>query len=191
MHTFLSSALACASLLSLSIPAVAADQAALAGHYYLQGVTEVGSELLLKKDGRFEWMLSYGAVDQQASGDWRVAGDANHLPRWWPRVQRVENVTEEEKAGGHQLSIKDVFANAWLRRIMLVGIGVSMTQQLTGMGEQCARLAHQIQRHVGHGDIFFQRRPVATPLRQTLAQDQAGVADAQQVLHVGRALNLH
>ena len=76
MHTFLSSALACASLLSLSIPAVAADQAALAGHYYLQGVTEVGSELLLKKDGRFEWMLSYGAVDQQASGDWRVAGDA-------------------------------------------------------------------------------------------------------------------
>jgi carbon monoxide dehydrogenase subunit G len=27
---------------------------------------------------------------------WRVAGDANHLPRWWPRVQRVENVTEEE-----------------------------------------------------------------------------------------------
>ena len=76
MHTFLSSALACASVLSLSIPAVAADQAALAGHYYLQGVTEVGSELLLKKDGRFEWMLSYGAVDQQASGDWRVAGDA-------------------------------------------------------------------------------------------------------------------
>ena len=75
MHTLLSSALACASLLSLSIPAVAADQAALAGHYYLQGVTEVGSELLLKKDGRFEWMLSYGAVDQQASGDWRVAGD--------------------------------------------------------------------------------------------------------------------
>lgn len=75
MHTLLSSALACASLLSLSIPAVAADQAALAGHYYLQGVTEVGSELLLKKDGRFEWMLSYGAVDQQASGDWRVAGE--------------------------------------------------------------------------------------------------------------------
>ena len=27
---------------------------------------------------------------------WRVAGDANHLPRWWPRVQRVENVTETE-----------------------------------------------------------------------------------------------
>ena len=24
---------------------------------------------------------------------WRVAGDANHLPRWWPRVRRVEEVS--------------------------------------------------------------------------------------------------
>jgi carbon monoxide dehydrogenase subunit G len=23
---------------------------------------------------------------------WRVVGDPHHLPRWWPRVQRVENV---------------------------------------------------------------------------------------------------
>jgi uncharacterized protein YndB with AHSA1/START domain len=23
---------------------------------------------------------------------WRVVGDPNHLPRWWPKVQRVENV---------------------------------------------------------------------------------------------------
>jgi carbon monoxide dehydrogenase subunit G len=25
---------------------------------------------------------------------WRVVGDPNHLPRWWPKVQRVENVDE-------------------------------------------------------------------------------------------------
>jgi uncharacterized protein YndB with AHSA1/START domain len=25
---------------------------------------------------------------------WRVVGDANHLPRWWPRVRRVEAVSE-------------------------------------------------------------------------------------------------
>ena len=24
---------------------------------------------------------------------WRVVGDANHLPRWWPRVRRVESVS--------------------------------------------------------------------------------------------------
>jgi hypothetical protein len=75
MKKILTSLLACAALSIFS--AVAADRpaAALPGHYYLQGVTEVGSELLLKKDGTFEWMLSYGAVDQQASGSWRVAGD--------------------------------------------------------------------------------------------------------------------
>jgi hypothetical protein len=56
--------------------ALAAADAALAGHYYLYGVTEVGSELLLKPDGTFEWMLAYGAVDQAAHGTWkREAGE--------------------------------------------------------------------------------------------------------------------
>lgn len=44
--------------------------AALTGHYYLSGVMETGSELLLKPDGRFDWYISYGAVDQAASGHW-------------------------------------------------------------------------------------------------------------------------
>ena len=26
---------------------------------------------------------------------WRVVGDPNHLPRWWPKVGRVESVTPE------------------------------------------------------------------------------------------------
>jgi carbon monoxide dehydrogenase subunit G len=25
---------------------------------------------------------------------WRVVGDPNHLPRWWPKVQRVEGVDD-------------------------------------------------------------------------------------------------
>ncbi|KQM24833.1 hypothetical protein ASE57_15695 [Sphingomonas sp. Leaf11] len=48
--------------------------AALAGHYYLSGVMETGSELLLKPDGRFEWFISYGAVDQVAKGRWGRTG---------------------------------------------------------------------------------------------------------------------
>ncbi len=48
--------------------------AVLAGHYYLSGVMETGSELLLKADGRFEWYISYGAVDQVAKGRWGRAG---------------------------------------------------------------------------------------------------------------------
>ena len=42
-----------------------------AGHYVLQGVMEVGSELLLKSDGSFEYMLAYGAADYWAKGTWR------------------------------------------------------------------------------------------------------------------------
>lgn len=25
---------------------------------------------------------------------WRVVGDVHHMPRWWPKVRRVENVTD-------------------------------------------------------------------------------------------------
>jgi hypothetical protein len=48
---------------------------ALVGHYYLSGVMETGSELLLKADGRFDWYISYGAVDQVAKGQWSRSGD--------------------------------------------------------------------------------------------------------------------
>ena len=54
----------------------AAADPLLAGHYYLQGVMEVGSELLLKADGRFEYMLAYGALDELASGCWTRNGGA-------------------------------------------------------------------------------------------------------------------
>lgn len=46
----------------------------LIGHYYLSGVRETGSELLLRPDGRFSWVMSYGAVDQAAEGEWRIDG---------------------------------------------------------------------------------------------------------------------
>jgi hypothetical protein len=46
----------------------------LAGHYWLRGVMEVGSELLLKADGRFQYMLAYGALDELASGCWKRNG---------------------------------------------------------------------------------------------------------------------
>ena len=48
--------------------------ASLAGHYYLHGVMEVGSELELRRDGRFAYMLAYGALDELASGCWSRKG---------------------------------------------------------------------------------------------------------------------
>jgi hypothetical protein len=53
----------------------APGDAKLVGHYYLNGVMEVGSELLLKGDGSFEFMLAYGALDQYGKGCWRVEGN--------------------------------------------------------------------------------------------------------------------
>ena len=46
----------------------------LAGHYVLH-VREVGSELWLKSDGGFEYMLVYGAADYWAKGTWRREGN--------------------------------------------------------------------------------------------------------------------
>lgn len=52
----------------------AAGASGLAGHYFLRGVREVGSELLLSEDGRFDYIMSYGAVDISARGTWRSDG---------------------------------------------------------------------------------------------------------------------
>jgi hypothetical protein len=68
--------LACALAGALAVGATSAAHACqpgdarLAGHYYLDGVMEVGSELLLKKDGSFEFSLAYGANDQYGKGCW-------------------------------------------------------------------------------------------------------------------------
>ena len=46
-----------------------------AGHYYLNGVMEIGSELLLRADGSFEFGLAYGANDQYGKGCWVKQGN--------------------------------------------------------------------------------------------------------------------
>jgi hypothetical protein len=48
--------------------------ATLAGHYYLNGVMEVGSELQLLANGHFDYMLAYGALDELAGGCWSREG---------------------------------------------------------------------------------------------------------------------
>lgn len=47
----------------------------VAGHYVLENGHEMGSELLLKPDGQFEYMLAYGAADYTAAGRWKVKGE--------------------------------------------------------------------------------------------------------------------
>src|SRR3954449_955749 len=47
-----------------------------AGHYRLH-VHEAASELILRANGRFEYGLAYGALDEEATGRWRRVG--NHI----------------------------------------------------------------------------------------------------------------
>jgi major inositol transporter-like SP family MFS transporter len=47
-------------------------------------------------------------------------------------LQEIERIAALE-VETHQVGLKAVLANKWLRRIILVGIGVSMAQQLTGI----------------------------------------------------------
>jgi uncharacterized protein len=58
-------------LLIVSISFAQERSDAIAGRYALRGVMEVGSELLLKPDGSFEYYLSYGAADYWSKGTWK------------------------------------------------------------------------------------------------------------------------
>jgi len=63
-------------MILLTTFALSCSAETLAGHYVLEGVREVGSELLLKPDGTFEYMLAYGAADYAATGTWKSEGTA-------------------------------------------------------------------------------------------------------------------
>lgn len=55
-------------------PACGGGDSWLPGLYTLSNVPEVGSRLLLRKDGGFEFYLAYGANDQAGSGCWTQNG---------------------------------------------------------------------------------------------------------------------
>ncbi len=47
----------------------------LAGHYRLHDGPDVASELILRPDGKFQYFLAAGSLDEQAQGTWKVEGD--------------------------------------------------------------------------------------------------------------------
>lgn len=62
-------------LQAAATPAPATPPAALAG-IYDGSQMEMAAELVLHPDGRFDYGLSYGALDEEASGRWSVTADA-------------------------------------------------------------------------------------------------------------------
>jgi hypothetical protein len=63
-------------LLASLLVAAAARAADVAGHYTLRNVREMGSELLLRPDGSFEFMVVYGAADYWSKGTWKSENGA-------------------------------------------------------------------------------------------------------------------
>ena len=90
----------CLVPLLLLAPAPAAAERGPAGTYRLVGEQDVASGLRLQPDGRFQYFLSAGALDEQAEGRWRSAGGVVTLatePRPVPPVfQRAASARSAE-----------------------------------------------------------------------------------------------
>jgi hypothetical protein len=87
--------------LVLVAAAPAGEERGPAGTYRLVGEQDVASGFQLWKDGRFEYFLSGGALDEQARGRWRVAGGALILttePKPAPPVFRAEPSSKTKAA---------------------------------------------------------------------------------------------
>ena len=83
----------------------------MSGSYVLQGVREVGSELQLKKDGTFEYMLAYGAADYWAKGSWRVDKEAVVLNSDGPEPPATFVLTKSSTTQSAALHIRLIGAN--------------------------------------------------------------------------------
>lgn len=66
-------------LLAKQAESIAENNSDLVGHYYLRGVMEMGSEIILREDGRFMAGVAFGSVNGFAQGTWTVEGNSLSL----------------------------------------------------------------------------------------------------------------
>lgn len=63
-------------LLAKQAESIAENNSDLVGHYYLRGVMEMGSEIILREDGRFMAGVAFGSVNGFAQGTARLPVEA-------------------------------------------------------------------------------------------------------------------
>lgn len=63
-----------AALAALPFTAAAAQDSPFVGEYGLAEGPDVGGGLLIRNDGRFQYMLAAGALDERAEGRWEARG---------------------------------------------------------------------------------------------------------------------
>lgn len=73
------------------------------------------------------WLVDKGRLDEALA----VLLTVRSKDRAIAELDEVENVAEEEQA--EHIGGRAILSNPWLRRIVLVGIGIAMAQQLTGI----------------------------------------------------------
>lgn len=104
-------------VLVLSQTAMAAEctpgDPALAGYYVLNGEMEVGSQLALRPDGAFEFMLVYGAIDQYGRGCWSVNGRVLMLQVAGRRNVPRDHSPADRRFRGMMLVVEDDGRLAW------------------------------------------------------------------------------
>nr|WP_269151198.1 sugar porter family MFS transporter [Spelaeicoccus albus] len=74
------------------------------------------------------WLVEKGRTDDALTVLKTVRTDDRAVAE----VADVQNVKKEEEHQ-HQIGLRAVFANKWLRRILLIAIGLGIAQQLTGI----------------------------------------------------------
>ena len=99
----------CASLLMFSPPAIA-DKGP-SGRYRLAGGPDVASELAIKPDGRFEYALSAGALDEHAEGHWMAVGTTLQLFTDPKPIPAVFSEQPALKTDGEKLTLRVTWPN--------------------------------------------------------------------------------
>ena len=161
-----------AALLGGTTMAAAEPPKELTGHYYLQGVMETGSELLLKEDGSFDYFLAYGALDQLASGNWKQQGDRVILEARVPEgdlfkpLPHAPAPTDPEELKSYEAVMAQVRAEIGERWVVRIG---NLESGMT-LGNVKATLEYPDGRQESavterSGEAAFKARKDATPQR--------------------------
>jgi hypothetical protein len=129
----------------------AADQALQTtrpGHYYLAATTEVGAEIILRANGKFEYSLAYGAVDEYAQGSWKVW---NQQVVFRSEIEPVQAASMRPATDAPQVTVPhgQLLVDLRYQDKSVAGFKVGGPGRRTTQGGRThrqARLAHAVQR---------------------------------------------
>jgi hypothetical protein len=104
----------------LAISGSLASAAEPGQHYRLRQGPDVASEIILYPDGRFEYFLAAGALDEQATGRWTRAGKTLRLTTVPKPKPAVFSAGPTEREAGAPFTVKVILPNG--RGVALVDL---------------------------------------------------------------------